>query len=250
MTSAPVTPTPEATPLSEPERILDTFIAPSKTFTDIRRSAAWWGPFIITVIISLVFVYAVDAKIGFRKVAENQNERSAKASQRMEQMSRDDRDRAITIQAKITRGFSYGFPAFILLWHLVVAGLLFGTLKLVFSAEISFTKTFAVIMYAILPMGLKSILAVVTIFAGMNPDSFNMQNPAPTNLGFFLNQVDTPFLYALGSAIDVFMIWTLILTALGLSIIANKKLSTALFVVFGWYLLFAVGSAGVAAAFS
>ena len=41
MSSATVPPVPEAAPLSEPARIVNTFIAPSKTFTDLRRSAAW-----------------------------------------------------------------------------------------------------------------------------------------------------------------------------------------------------------------
>ncbi|MGB9074551.1 MAG: hypothetical protein WCC22_18090, partial [Terriglobales bacterium] len=36
--------------------------APSKTFTDLRRSAAWWAPFLITVIFSVAFVYVVDQK--------------------------------------------------------------------------------------------------------------------------------------------------------------------------------------------
>jgi hypothetical protein len=64
MTSVPVSPTPEVLPLSEPQRIIDTFVAPAKTFTDIRRSAAWWGPFVVMVIISLIFVYSVDSKVG------------------------------------------------------------------------------------------------------------------------------------------------------------------------------------------
>ena len=81
MTSAPVTPAPEAPALSEPQRIMDTFVAPSKTFTDIRRSAAWWGPFLVTVIISFIFVYSVDTKVGFRRVTEHQIERSPRATQ-------------------------------------------------------------------------------------------------------------------------------------------------------------------------
>jgi len=251
MTSAPVTPAPEVTPLSEPARIIGTFIAPSKTFTDIRRSAAWWAPFLLTVIVSMAFVYAVDAKVGFRKVTENQIERSPKASQRMEQMPREDRNNALATQAKITRGISYGFPLFILLWNLVVAALLFGTLKLVLSADLSFGATFAVIMYASLPQTIRSLIAIVALFAGLNPDSFNLQNPAPTNPGFFLDPTDSPFLYSLGSTLDVFMIWTLILTGIGLSVISKKvKLSTAMIVVFGWYAVFALGSAAVAAAFS
>ena len=38
-----------ATPaLSQGERVIDTFIAPSKTFTDILRSQSWWLPFLIS----------------------------------------------------------------------------------------------------------------------------------------------------------------------------------------------------------
>ena len=44
------------------------FIAPSRTFTDLRRNANWWAPFLITAIVSLLFVYVVDQKVGFRKV--------------------------------------------------------------------------------------------------------------------------------------------------------------------------------------
>jgi len=47
------------------------------------------------------------------------------------------------------------------------------------------------------------------------------------------------------------MIWTLILTAIGLSCGSKKmKRSTAMIGVFAWYAIFALGSAALAAAFS
>jgi len=251
MTSAPVTPTPDVAPLSEPARIVDTFIAPSKTFTDIRRSAAWWGPFLIMVILSLAFSYTVDTKVGFRKVVEHQIERSPKASQRLEQLSREERNNALNGQAKGTRGFMYAFPVVILLWNLLIAAILFGTMKLGLSAELSFSATFAVVMYAGLVQVVRTILGIVSLYAGLDPDSFNLQNVAPTNLGYFLSPGGSPFLYSIATALDLTMIWTLCLTALGLSIISKKvKLSTALAVVFGWFAIFVIGSAALAAAFS
>jgi len=46
MAAAPLPPVsalaPETVPLSEGARIVNTFIAPSKTFTDLRRNASWW----------------------------------------------------------------------------------------------------------------------------------------------------------------------------------------------------------------
>ena len=251
MTSVPVTPAQETAALSEPERIVDTFIAPTKTFTDIRRSAAWWGPLLISAIISVMFVYSVDLKVGFRKATENQIDRSPKASARLEQMSPAERNNALNAQAKVTRVISYGFPAVILIWNLLIAAILFGTFKLGASADLTFPATFAVVMYAGLAIALRSILVIISLFAGFDPDSFTLQNPAATNPGFFLDPTTSPFLYSLASSLDIFMIWTLILTAIGLSCGSKKmKRSTAMIGVFAWYAIFALGSAALAAAFS
>ena len=39
----------EVTGLSQVERVVDTFVAPSKTFADILRSTSWWLPFLIQI---------------------------------------------------------------------------------------------------------------------------------------------------------------------------------------------------------
>jgi hypothetical protein len=53
-----------------------------------------------------------------------------------------------------------------------------------------------------------------------------------------------------GTALDIFMIWTLIVTAIGFSAVSKVKRSTALAIVFGWYFVFTIGAAGLAALFS
>ena len=61
-----------ATPaLSQGERVIDTFIAPSKTFTDILRSQSWWLPFLIIIVIGYGFIFAVEKKVGWEQVVEN-----------------------------------------------------------------------------------------------------------------------------------------------------------------------------------
>ena len=71
MATTAAVPPQEPAPLSEAQRLVNTFVAPSKTFTDLRRSASWWAPFLIITIVSLLFIYVVDQKVGFRKVVEN-----------------------------------------------------------------------------------------------------------------------------------------------------------------------------------
>jgi len=253
MAALPLTPlsAPEPIPaLSEPERIIDTFIAPSKTFADLRRSASWWAPWLLLAIIGIGFIYVVDQRIGFRKVTENQIQTSPRASQRIGDMPPAQRNAAIETQAKWTRNIAYGFSIFLLLWNAIIAAVLFATFKFGAGSNVSYSRSYAIIMYASLPGILKSILAIVSILAGAAPDSFTLQNPVATNLGYFLNPENSHFLYSVGTALDIFIIWTLILTAIGFSVVGKVKRSTSMALVFGWYVLFTLVSAGLGAAFS
>jgi len=237
-------------PLSEGERLLDTFIAPSKTFTDLRRNASWWAPFLITAIISLIFVYVVDQKIGFRKVAENQIQAQPKQAERMERMPAADREKAMDTQVKFTRNFSYLFTVFILGWYALVAAVLFATLKFAFSADVKFKTLFALVFYASVPGLLKSILAILSIVAGVSSDTFTFQNPVATNPGYFIDRAANPVLAALLTPFDVFTLWVLALTAIGITCISKVKSGAAFAVVFGWFLVIVLVGVGFAAAFS
>jgi hypothetical protein len=241
---------PEATPLSEGARLVNVFIAPSKIFTDLRRSASWWAPFLLLCVMSLAFVYVVDQKIGFRKVAENQIQASPKAAQRMEQLPADQRERTMQQQAKFFRNFSYAYPIVILLWNVIIAAILFATFKFGASAEVKFKTSLAIVMYASLPLLVKTLLATLSVAAGASADSFTFQNPVATNPGYFLTPADSPFLYNVATACDIFMIWTLIVTAIGFTCVSKVKRSTALAIVFAWYVVFALGGAGFGAMFS
>lgn len=246
-TPVPVT---EPAPLSQGARIVDTFIAPSKTFTDLRRSASWWAPFLLLSLITVVFFYVVGQKVGYRKVAENQIQASPKATRQMDQLPADQRIQAIARQATVMSYFLYGYPGIILLWNLIVAAVLFATFKFAAGAAVKFKTSLAIVMYASLPLLLKTILATVSVLAGTDPDSFNLQNPAATNPGYFLSPGNSPFLYSVATAIDIFFIWTLIVTAIGFTCVSKVKRTTAMAIVFGWYIVFTLGSAGFGALFA
>lgn len=256
MAAAPNFPTPtpslvpDSAPLSEGARLINTFIAPSKTFADLRRSASWWAPFLLLSVVTLAFFYVVDQKIGVRKVVENQVQVSPKATRQMEQLPVDQRNQAMARQATITRYFLYGYPAIILVFNLVIAAVLFATFKFAASSDVRFKWAFAIVMYASLPLLIRTVLATVSVAAGADPDSFSIQNPVATNPGYFLNPGNSPFLYSIATALDVFMIWTLVVTAIGFTCVSKVKRSTAMAIVFGWYAVFTLGSAGLGALFS
>jgi hypothetical protein len=252
MAAAPLppvsTPAPGSAALSQGARIVDTFIAPAKTFTDLRRSAAWWAPFLLMVVVSSLFVYTAGQKIGFRKIMENQMQSQPKAQARLENLPADKRERQLDSGAKLTGMISYVFPGITLLLWLIIALALFATFKLVAGADVTFKVSLAIVVYAALPLMLKTLLAWLSVAAGISPDSFSFQNPVATNPGYFLSPADNVFLYDVASAVDIFMIWTLALTAIGFTCVSKVKRGTAFAIVFGWWAIFTLVSSALSAA--
>ncbi len=251
MSTAPVVPPsvapePASAPLSEGARLVNTFFAPSKTFADLRRSAAWWAPFLLIVLTSALFSFAVGSKVGFRKAAENVMQSRPKQWDRIQQLPEDRQERTMNMVEKQTMYGSYAFPVIDLVMLLIIAGILLATFKVAADANVSYKVALAIVMYASLPGILKFLLATVTLFMGIAPDSFNLQNPIATNLGVLFTAADHPALYTLGSMIDIFMFWTLALTAIGFTCVSKAKKGTAFAIVFGWYAVFAILMTGLA----
>jgi hypothetical protein len=238
--------------LSQMQRLTNTFTAPSKTFEDIKRgNKSWWMPFVIYIVLGFVFYGVVNAKVGMRQVSENQIKISPKTEEQMAQLSPEQREQRMKISTSITQGLFLGSPVFLLLMGAVISLVLLGTINFGFGGKAKFGSVFAVWMYAMLPSCIKTLLGVVVLYAGTAPESFNIKNFAPTNLGAFLNPIETNAgLYSFATSIDVITIWSLVLVGIGTALVAGVKRSSGYIASFGWWALIVLGSAGLAAAFS
>ena len=246
-------PVPKPAPgLSQIQRVIYTFTAPSKTFNDIKAGhKSWWLPFLISVAASLLFFAAVNSKIGMRQVAENQIHLSPKQETQMSNLSVEQRENAMKLSTTITQVAFLATPVLILVVVAVLSLGLWGTINFGFGGKASYGSIFVVWMFAGLPGILKVLLGVITIYAGTAPEAFNIKNYAPTNIGAFLNPLETNAgLYALLTSLDVITIWSLALLGIGTAIVAGVKRSSGLIAVFGWWLLFVLAGAGITAAFA
>ena len=236
MAAAAIVPPPqEPAPLSEPQRIIDTFIAPSKTFADLRRNASWWGPFVLVVIVSFLFCYTVDQKVGFRKVAENLLQQSPKQAERIESLPADQREKVMKQQTTGTKYFSYGISVIAILIYLIIAGVLYATVKFGANADVQFKTMFALVIYTRLPELLRAVLSALSLLAGVSTDAFNLRNPLAVNPGYFIDATGSATLRTLLSSFDIITFWVLILLSMGITSIAKVKRGTAFAIVFGWY---------------
>lgn len=235
--------------LSEPERIINTFIAPTKTFEDIRRNASWWAPFLLLVIVSYITVFAMQSRIGMEQMVENAMTKNPKAAARLEQMSPDQRDQAIQMQVKISKVFMYIVPVVTLIAALIIAGILLGTFNFGLGAQIKFANAMAIVMYSFLVTIISSAFMILMMFL-VQPDSFDPNNPVMSNPAYLMDSAAHPFLYRIASAFDIFVIWMIFLMAIGFSTHSKVKRGTAFFTIFGWFIFWKLITGGFALAFS
>jgi hypothetical protein len=254
MSDMNIQPAAGATGLSQWQRVANTFTAPSKTFEDIKRgNRSWWMPFIITVLSFAVFYGAVATKVTWKVVAENEQRNMPEfAKHLMERMPPEQRAKQEQ-RAPITKAITTAItPLGVLLMDLIAAGVLLVTINFGFGGKAKFGSLFAVTLYAGVALWpIKWILATLTIFAGVEPEVFNLNNPSPTNIGAFFAQSETPlWLYAFLSSLDAAMVWCLVLTSIGVAVVAGVKRGSGYIAVFGWWAISVLLSVGVAAAFS
>jgi hypothetical protein len=254
MAAAPLSPTPgststsafDAAPLSEGARLVNTFIAPSKTFTDLRRNASWWGPWLLISIFALLFVYSMDRQIGFDQISKNEIAHSSRADQ-FDKLPADQQAKQIAISTGFVRYLSYGIPVMILLYFAIITLVLWATFKFAAGSGVSYKTAYAIVFYATLPGIIGSILGTVSMFAGVNPEGFNVNNPVATNPAYFMDPTANKFLYGMASGLDIIVIWTIVLMGIGFSCTGKVKRSTAIALVAGWYLVWKLAAAALAA---
>jgi len=239
----------EVKPLSEVERIVDAFVAPSKTFTDILRSTSWIFPFLLMLVVTLGVDYTIDRQVGFERVSENQVHLSPKREEQLSQLTPEQRAQNMRISGMVTKYISYASPVLILIITALGSLVLWGCFNFGLGAKTTFGQMFAVWTYASLPRLLAGLLTIFTLVFGNNQDSFNIQNAVGTNLAYYVPDA-APWLKSALSFMDVIGLWNTALLVIGTAIVAKVKMSSAAIVVVGLWFLVLLLSVGAAAAFS
>lgn len=246
-------PAAEAAGLTQFERVGNTFVAPSKTFEDIRRgNRSWWLPFILLALFSYLFFVVISQKVGIQQVVDNQIRMNPKAQEQLAAVTPEQRERANRLSTGFTEGALLAGPLIGMLGAAIVSLGLLGTINFIFGGRAQYGQIFAVSYYAWLPSIVKYLLGMIVIYAGIAPETFNIKNFAPTNAAaLFMDPTSAnKALYALASSLDIVTIWVLVLMGMGIATVAGVKRSSGYIAVFSWWVLFVLIGVGWAAAFS
>src|SRR5262245_38079868 len=124
-------PEPAGPGLSQGQRLINMFFAPSKTFEDVKRKPSWWVPWLVTGIFTIVFGVVAVQKLDIERFIEQQIEKSPSAQRRMEQVPPERRAQIISAQATGTKVVFYVFPVVSLIGGLIIAAILMGVFNFI-----------------------------------------------------------------------------------------------------------------------
>ena len=230
---------------SQAERVVNTFLSPTRTFKDILRNTSWWLPFLLATLLSMATAYVIDRQVGYDTVVQNTLHDSPSQEERIAKLEPAQRAAQLHGMAAGYRYTSFASPVFILAFSALGALVLWASFNFGLGANTTYSQMFAVWMYASLPRLFTSILMMLTLTFGGNAEAFNLKNPIGTNLAFYLPDA-APWLRSMLSFLDVIGLWVLVLLVIGTAIVAKVKRGQAAAIVVGWWALMLVLTGAVA----
>jgi hypothetical protein len=232
--------------MSFPARLAGIFVEPKETFADVVRRPDIIWPLAVTVISGVVFTETMLAKVGMERIIRNQLEQGGQAAR----MSPEQLEQAVSQGAGIAGTIAHVMGVVAApIYLLIVAGIGLAILNSFFGAQLKFKTVFSVTCYSQL-VGILGVLTGLAVILFGDVERFNAQNPMPTNIGFFLNPLETSKpLLALTSSFDIFTVWGLILLGIGLSEAVGRKVkAVSIFLIyFGLWSVWILGKVGLAA---
>jgi hypothetical protein len=220
MATTPVPATEPRAAISPLGRIVGVLFSPKATFEDIVRKPTWLLPLVIMAVLGVLAAVSLNQRMNWRDYVSQQIEKSSRASQ----LTPEQKQQQIDAGAKFAPISSYifGAPAPIAIL-LVVALVMWGAYNLLGGANTNYKTSLAIVSHAFVPSYIGSLLFLLVIF--LKPvGTVDLQNPVATNVAAFLPDDVPKWLDAFCKNVDVFVIWVLLLIAIGFAATNPKKL--------------------------
>ena len=229
MTATDVVP-PSAAEPEQPntlQRIIGVLFNPGATFESIVRRPNILGPFLIFVVISIVSAIGVAMKADFNALAREAVESNPS-------ITPDKVDGAVNMTKGIMKVSMYASPILIVLVLVIAAGICLLAFK-VLGGEGDFNQALSVTTYAWFPRLIRGVLGAIVMLSKGSFTMYELQNPLMSNLGFLFDPKTQPVQYAIGSSLDIFNIWSLVLLIIGLAAMSKfSKAKSAVIVISLW----------------
>jgi hypothetical protein len=236
-TAEPAPGAPPAPSLSLLSRLLGVIHSPTPTFAAVAANPRWLGVLVLTLGISTACIVAfLQTEVG-RQAFVDQTIRSIEAYG-----SEVSDAQFAAIERMSGRGAVFtavGTPVGGVLIVALLAGLAIGIFNFGLDGRASYRQAFAVVAHAGVILTLRTLFATPLNYASESLAS-------PTSLGVFVPMLDEASVVArFLSLIDLFVVWWVIVLAIGVSVLYRRPVRPIALAFLGIYVVFAVVQAGI-----
>lgn len=225
--------------MTEPSRIVGVFYEPGKVFADLSQKPRWIVPIILGILFGLTFITAINSRIGWDQTIRT----SIANNPRTADLTVAQREEIIQRGAKVASvigwvGAVLGPPVFIL----IVAGVLTGIFNALLGTEIKFAQAFSITAYAFVIRQLYTILMILLMYL-KPPEDFDIRVSPFSPAAYMSRQDNSKLLMAVAGTLDLFTFWTLIVLAIGFTVLGRKLSFTKSLITIGipWLLVAIAG---------
>jgi len=223
MATAPIPASEVQASISPFGRVLGLLFSPGKTFEDIVRKPSWITPVLVSTLLSIIAVVALNQRMNWRDYIVQQIEKSPRGAQ----LSADQKQQQAETGAKVTVAIVYASGLLVPVCFALLVGLvMMGAYNLLAGAGSTFSTAFSIVAHASL-VGIVSTPLFLLVLFLKPPGTIDPENPMATNLGALLPEESAKWLVALCKSFDFFTFWTLILIAIGFAAVNPRKLKGA-----------------------
>ncbi|MBU0519958.1 YIP1 family protein [bacterium] len=200
----------EAPQLNVMQRITGIFTSPQNTLEDIAGKPTWMVPLIITVLATVLITYAlVPVLISDMQSSDQWQEMLSNPDLSVEQI-----EQMQSVQLKVVRNFSgAGAGAGVIFYTLLVSAILLFVANILMGGHAKYAEVFSVFTWT----GLVGVIgSIVRMFLASSAGTMEVYlSPAILMSG----TAEETFLFKFLAGLDVFIIWRVILMAIGLTAI-------------------------------
>lgn len=204
--------------MSEVATLGNIFIEPGNTFEDMRRKPRFIIAGLIICLLTTVFMITFQMRMGeerYKTFFTEQVERNPQASS----MSPEQKETQINVSMTITKVIIYALP-FIVIITFLLGGLLYWLGVKALGGAMTYLQGVSVWIYSSFPPAIVSLVANFIVLFFKSPDEIDIaasqRGLIQSNPSMFINGKEMPVVATLLSSFDFFLIWGLILAAIGL----------------------------------
>lgn len=217
-------------------RMIGVLLSPRETFAAVALKPRWLGVMVVTLIMSSAGYYLILGSQDMQDAIVDQQVRAIEG--RGNAVSDEQLANMERFIGYLPVGYAVGVFIVGPIFGAAIAGIVTGIFSTLMGGNGTFKQVFAVMNHAGFIPALSALFIAGMLALGAKPVG---QRPPGANLGVFLPMLEeTSFLAVMLRSIDMFLLWWMVVLAIGLGVLYKRKTGPIATVFIGLYVVIAV----------